>query len=74
MRIFQTFEPDQKWVLEPGDMLYLPPDIPHHGVALELCMTCSIGFVHHGWRMWSERGRHAGSASRSSFLGHRSQT
>jgi len=44
VRILQTFKPDQKWVLEPGDMLYLPPGIPHHGVALEPCMTFSIGF------------------------------
>jgi 50S ribosomal protein L16 3-hydroxylase len=30
-------------VLEPGDMLYLPPGVPHHGVALGACMTYSIG-------------------------------
>src|SRR5690606_14989610 len=29
--------------LEPGDMLYLPPGMPHHGVALGACMTLSIG-------------------------------
>jgi 50S ribosomal protein L16 3-hydroxylase len=37
------FEPEQTWVLEPGDMLYLPPGVAHHGVALEPCMTYSIG-------------------------------
>lgn len=31
-------------VLEPGDVLYLPPGLPHHGVALDLCVTYSIGF------------------------------
>jgi 50S ribosomal protein L16 3-hydroxylase len=39
----EDFEPDQEWVLEPGDSLYLPPRIPHNGVALEPCMTFSIG-------------------------------
>lgn len=38
------FEPEQTWVLEPGDMLYLPPNVAHHGVALDPCLTCSIGF------------------------------
>lgn len=38
------FEPDETFVLEPGDMLYLPPRIAHHGIALDDCMTYSIGF------------------------------
>lgn len=44
LRILREFNPDQSWELEPGDMLYLPPGIPHHGVALSDCMTWSIGF------------------------------
>src|SRR5690606_15418053 len=32
-----------EWVLEPGDLLYLPPGVPHHGVALGRCMTFSVG-------------------------------
>ena len=36
--------PEEEWVLEPGDMLYLPPGVAHDGVALEPCMTYSIGF------------------------------
>lgn len=44
MRIMGNFEPEQEWVLEPGDMLYLPPNVPHHGVALGNCMTYSVGF------------------------------
>lgn len=40
-----NFEPEQEWVLEPGDMLYLPPDWGHDGVAVGGdCMTCSVGF------------------------------
>jgi len=41
--ILANFEPDCDWVLETGDMLYLPPRIAHHGVALGPCMTFSIG-------------------------------
>lgn len=44
VRILTDFTPTDEWVLEPGDMLYLPPGIPHHGVALDDCMTWSIGF------------------------------
>ena len=44
VRILQDFEPDEEWVLSPGDMLYLPPRIPHYGVALDDCMTYSVGF------------------------------
>lgn len=40
-----TVEAGQDWVLEPGDMLYLPPRIAHHGVSVSNdCMTYSIGF------------------------------
>lgn len=45
VKILADFEPDQEWVLEPGDMLYLPPRWGHDGVAVGPdCMTCSIGF------------------------------
>jgi len=44
LRILQQFEPEFDWMLEPGDLLYLPPGIAHYGVALEPCMTFSIGF------------------------------
>ena len=45
LKILANFEPQQEWVLEPGDMLYLPPMWGHDGVAEGgECMTCSIGF------------------------------
>jgi len=44
LKVLQHFEAEQEWVLEPGDMLYLPPHIAHDGVAIGECMTCSIGF------------------------------
>ncbi len=44
LKILQNFKPEQTFVLEPGDMLYLPPRYAHDGVALDECMTYSIGF------------------------------
>jgi len=43
LNVLKSFEAEQEWVLEPGDMLYLPPGVAHHGVALDRCMTWSIG-------------------------------
>jgi 50S ribosomal protein L16 3-hydroxylase len=43
LNTLKKFTPEQEWVLETGDMLYLPPNIAHHGVALEPGMTWSIG-------------------------------
>ncbi len=43
LKLLQRFTPDHDWVLEPGDMLYLPPGVPHHGVAEDACLTYSIG-------------------------------
>src|SRR5690606_31707396 len=45
LKILQHFEPEEEFVLEPGDMLYLPPRWAHDGAAVGGdCMTCSIGF------------------------------
>jgi 50S ribosomal protein L16 3-hydroxylase len=44
LRILRDFRPEQEWVLEPGDMLYLPPGYAHNGVAIDPCMTYSVGF------------------------------
>ena len=44
LRVLQHFQPTQEWDLAPGDILYLPPGVAHHGVALDDCMTFSIGF------------------------------
>jgi len=44
LAIMQDFNADQEAILWPGDILYLPPGVAHHGVALEPGMTCSIGF------------------------------
>lgn len=44
MRILKNFDAEQSWDLQAGDMLYLPPNVAHHGVAKLDCMTASIGF------------------------------
>ena len=44
LQILAEFTPDQTWDLQPGDLLYLPPHFAHHGVALNECMTFSVGF------------------------------
>jgi 50S ribosomal protein L16 3-hydroxylase len=43
-RILKTFQSQQDWVLNPGDILYLPPGVLHHGVAVNDCQTYSFGF------------------------------
>ena len=44
VRLLANFLPTEEYLLEPGDMLYLPPLWGHDGVAEGECMTCSIGF------------------------------
>ncbi|HEY1230195.1 MAG TPA: cupin domain-containing protein, partial [Ramlibacter sp.] len=44
LKILEHFEPQHDEVLEPGDMLYLPPRYAHDGIAEGECQTCSIGF------------------------------
>lgn len=56
LSVLRSFEAERTWDLSPGDMLYLPPGVAHHGVALEpehddrspdraslACMTWSVG-------------------------------
>jgi len=44
LKILRHFTPTEEFVLEPGDMLYLPPHYAHDGVAEGECMTYSVGF------------------------------
>ena len=43
IKLLQRFAPTHAGVLSPGDMLYLPPLVPHHGVAENPCLTFSVG-------------------------------
>ena len=44
LKVSADVEVSERWILEPGDMLYLPPHYAHHGIALDDCMTFSVGF------------------------------
>ncbi|MBV1919081.1 MAG: cupin domain-containing protein, partial [Pseudomonadales bacterium] len=44
VRILSQFDTNDTWNVEPGDLLYLPPGLAHHGVADGECMTLSVGF------------------------------
>jgi 50S ribosomal protein L16 3-hydroxylase len=44
LKLLANFNPEEDYTLSPGDMLYLPPGVAHHGVARNECMTLSIGF------------------------------
>jgi 50S ribosomal protein L16 3-hydroxylase len=44
IRILKDFRPVHDWVLESGDLLYLPPEWAHDGIAVGECMTYSVGF------------------------------
>ncbi|MFO1493049.1 MAG: cupin domain-containing protein [Lysobacterales bacterium] len=43
IKLLQHFEASHEWVLDPGDVLYLPPGVPHYGLAETECLTLSIG-------------------------------
>lgn len=44
LKILRDFESDGDWLLNPGDMLYLPPGLAHWGIAVGECITYSVGF------------------------------
>lgn len=43
LRLVRGFKPIWRALLEPGDLLYLPPGVPHHGIASDECITFSLG-------------------------------
>ncbi len=45
LRIMKKFNVEHEFILEPGDMLYLPPHVGHHGISLSAdCITYSFGY------------------------------
>jgi len=44
LRLLRDFRPVHDWVLESGDLLYLPPHWAHNGIAIGECTTYSVGF------------------------------
>ena len=43
LKLLRRFDATHEWVLGPGDMLYLPPGVPHHGIGEDACLTFSVG-------------------------------
>ena len=57
LKILSRFEAKEDWVLEPGDLLYLPPHIAHEGIALDAgCQTWSVGFRSPSYRELLQEG------------------
>jgi 50S ribosomal protein L16 3-hydroxylase len=54
LKILADFRPSAEWVLEPGDLLYLPPGVAHDGVAVGECITLSVGFRSPAWQEMAE--------------------
>ncbi|PWG65509.1 cupin domain-containing protein [Sediminicurvatus halobius] len=44
LRLLTDFTATERWTVGPGDLLYLPPGVPHYGIAVDDCITYSIGF------------------------------
>ena len=44
LKVRARFRPERSWVLQPGGLLYLPPQVAHDGTAVDACTTYSIGF------------------------------
>ncbi len=42
--LLKEFNPDLEFIASPGDLLYLPANTPHWGIAMNKCITASIGF------------------------------
>ncbi|MBT6206653.1 MAG: cupin domain-containing protein [Francisellaceae bacterium] len=60
LRIMENFDVEEEYILEEGDMLYLPPHIGHHGVSLSTdCITYSIGYrSYQNLEMWDDFGEY----------------
>ncbi len=58
LRIMAEFEVEEEYILQAGDMLYLPPHVGHHGVSLDdECMTYSFGYrSYQGQELWDSLG------------------
>lgn len=58
LRLMKTFKVEQDYVCQPGDLLYLPPKLGHHGVSLtDDCLTYSIGYrTYKGLELWDSFG------------------
>lgn len=72
LRIMAQFDVEEEYILEPGDMLYLPPHVGHHGVSMrDECMTYSFGFrSYQGQEVWDSFGDFVSEKSTVTRLYH----
>lgn len=72
LRIMDQFIVEDEFILEPGDMLYLPPHVGHHGVSLsDDCMTYSFGYrSYQNQEMWTSFGDYLAESGKLSSLYH----
>lgn len=54
LKLLKNFAPTEEALLEPGDMLYLPPHCAHEGKAIGACITASIGFRAPSWNAMTQ--------------------
>lgn len=50
VKVLKRFHPTEEWLVEPGDLLYLPPGVAHEGMAVGECITYSVGFRTPTWQ------------------------
>lgn len=55
LKLLKRFRAEHEWRLTAADMLYLPPHIAHDGVAVDECITASIGFRAPSAREFAQR-------------------
>lgn len=70
LRIMEQFEVEEEYTLLPGDMLYLPPHVGHHGVSLDDdCITYSFGYrSYQGQELWDSFGDYMSEHTKSTLL------
>lgn len=68
LRIMKDFKIEEEYILEEGDMLYLPPHVGHYGTAISKdCMTYSFGYRSYSAReLWDSYGDYCAESNASS--------
>ena len=70
LRLMKDFKVEQEYILEEGDMLYLPPHIGHHGISQSKeCITYSFGYrSYQALELWDSLGDYLASKNSPSLL------
>ncbi|KTC86619.1 JmjC domain-containing protein [Legionella brunensis] len=70
LRIMEDFQIEEEYILEEGDMLYLPPHVGHYGVAMSKdCMTYSFGYrSYQAQELWDSFGEYLADKKQAGIL------